>query len=528
MHAPTVARIRKAAWVGALALALSGCQTRSGGEPRKPSDVPSSSDRGGIGVAQQSIATMTVTLDARRSLAVTETAILSRFTLQEVLDRLVAQSGVPGLTSLQLFRQLWDTQNVGPGLGLGPHCDDQRSATGQPILNRFPYQCRPAEGSQAGVDPFNPAGNPNGYVAVGLFNRFDLAPTDGAHCGEYRIVFAKSLASQGRNLIIFEAVLPNPHPEFSLEGCRPVAEFWKNLTSDNSLASRADALKGFYFNGLPGFMPVVHLDNYGNGVGRATGQLRTNQFMQSNWLLREFQLLKSCGASGCALTFRPATDKTNPFGGLFRPGSTQPLAAEFQNDFFPSAVDGLAVNDVNRFNYSVPDRFNGGQSDAQGLENDYLFQFGGAASTFRNNVQARLSAIGSPLTPNAIVARAQALSCAGCHQLSNGDNLGGGIIWPSSLGFTHVGEFTEPGPEGSRFQLSPALTGTFLPHRKTILERFLSNSCGHDECAVGAALTAGCSSCADIVCQGDPFCCTNSWDSICVEEAVAWCGRTCP
>jgi len=44
-------------------------------------------------------------VDPRRSLAVTDQAILERFPLQRVLDQLVAQSGVPGLTSLALFHQ---------------------------------------------------------------------------------------------------------------------------------------------------------------------------------------------------------------------------------------------------------------------------------------------------------------------------------------------------------------------------------------------------------------------------------------
>jgi hypothetical protein len=45
---------------------------------------------------------------------------------------------------------------------------------------------------------------------VGLFNRFDLAPFDGSHCGEYRIVYAKHSGianSLARNMIIFEAAL---------------------------------------------------------------------------------------------------------------------------------------------------------------------------------------------------------------------------------------------------------------------------------------------------------------------------------
>jgi hypothetical protein len=110
------------------------------------------------------------------------------------MDQLVEQSGVKGLTSLDLFHQWWDTQNPHPGLGLGPHCTDQVDGSGNPILNGFPYACRPgpAEGGQITSNPFeDPDTNADAYIPIGLFNRFDLAPSAGTHCGEYRIVYAK-------------------------------------------------------------------------------------------------------------------------------------------------------------------------------------------------------------------------------------------------------------------------------------------------------------------------------------------------
>src|SRR4051812_47491586 len=70
----------------------------------------------------------TTVVDARRSLAVTEQTILSRFSLERVLTQLAAQSGVSGLTALTLFQQWWDTQNPGPGVYAGAHCDDSVDA----------------------------------------------------------------------------------------------------------------------------------------------------------------------------------------------------------------------------------------------------------------------------------------------------------------------------------------------------------------------------------------------------------------
>lgn len=44
-------------------------------------------------------------------------------------------------------------------------------------------------------------------------------------------------------------------------------------------------------------------------------------------------------------------------------------------------------------------------------------------------------------------------------------------------------------------------------------------SCAHSECSEGAALTAGCSTCAGSVCERDPYCCDEKWDLICAKEA---------
>jgi hypothetical protein len=60
-------------------------------------------------------------------------------------------------------------------------------------------------------------------------------------------------------------------------------------------------------------------------------------------------------------------------------------------------------------------------------------------------------------------------------------------------------------------------------------------TCSHSLTATGSPLTysAGvnnsnptpaCSPCAQRVCERDSYCCTTSWDSICVSEARSWCG----
>ncbi|HEX8823229.1 MAG TPA: hypothetical protein VF794_25085 [Archangium sp.] len=468
-------RLLQVVWVTCVSLGLTACGDAApkSTEAEPDGEVPLHSERGGVGVLEQELGAG-VSLNARRSLAVTETAILSQFTLQEVLDQLVRQNGTTGYTSAQLFRQLWETQNRSPrpetmDLDPTPRCSDNGFS-----LNGFEYLCREdSEGEQA----WNGLTTAVSYSAVGLFNRFDLAPSNGADCGEYRIVFAKTdFSVSGRSMLIFEAVLPNPRTDLGLEGCRPVTNFWRDLSTNTNVDSRATALKNFYFNGLSGFSPVIHYNNYGNN-SRGVGQVRTNQFVRPPWLMREFKVKRTCPSTGCKVQFVPATVKTNPYGELFNPNSTHPLAAEFRS-YFLTQVKTLAVNNLHTFNYVVPDKYNVGQNDSQtsSVVDNYNSQFrGGSASTFRSNIQAQLTSIGSSLTPEDIVQRAEMLSCGGCHQRSLALQVGSEFLHPSH-DFTHSTEFTETGPEGERFRVSSAVELNFLPRREQVLESFLNKT----------------------------------------------------
>lgn len=422
----------------------------------------------------------TYDLDPRRSLAVTDQQILSRFSLQRVLTQLITQSGVAGLTPTQLFQSWWDTQNPRPLGDTGPviHCDDAALST---ALNGYPYDCRPApsEGFQSACDPFA-VNSACAYIPIGLFNRFDQAPEDGAHCGEHRIVYAKAsgvTANNDRNLLIFEFNMANPHPLQGLHGCKPIVDIWADLTDENDLTDRADALEDFYFDGTANLPPVVAAARLGDNVD-GLGQVRTNQFVfaTSGWQLREFKLMKRC-AGGCNLLFEPVTDKVNPFGPLFDPASADPHAADFVQ-YFPSQVAALAAPTLSGIGMVVPNQFNTGRSMASAAfdETKYPLQLGPNPSTLRSAIQTQLTLLGSSLLVDEIVLRAQAMSCAGCHRLNNNVGVGGTLIWPASSGFVHVDERTTETVGGSiRFTISPALQNVFLPHRKEVIDDFLNN-----------------------------------------------------
>jgi hypothetical protein len=97
-------------------------------------------------------------------------------------------------------------------------------------------------------------------------------------------------------------------------------------------------------------------------------------------------------------------------------------------------------------------------------------------SPFRGELTARLAAASSTLTPDDLVARAQAMSCAGCHRFSSNAPIGDGLVWPPSLGFVHVSERdVDLEVEGgvTRYRISLALTDHFLPDRASLVASYL-------------------------------------------------------
>ena len=426
-------------------------------------------------------------IDERRSLFVTDKTILASFTFAEVMATIARGAPDGALTKEKLFASWWDTANKSPpNQQIAFRCDQAN-----PDLHGFPYECPRFEGSQSTLDPFGGAANDQ-YIPIALSNRFDLAgsPTEGGtDCGEYRIVFARRAGQTNifsRNLIIFEAVLPNPRPNArDLEGCRPVARFWADLTRNDDKADRAHKLHDFYFAGLPGFSPVVTARNYGSATPTALGQVRTNQFMQNpptgvrfNWILRQFHVV----TEGQSLRFKPVAVGNNPAGVLFDEHESQPLGPAFRTAF-AGVVKTLAINDINLFNMGGLDRkFDAAESDEMDpRENNYVAQ-SATSTNFLSSIAAGIPP--GPLTSTHIVRRAKALSCAGCHQLSNPApeaDLGGGIAWKPSLGFVHTSEDPnqmEACPDDAAgqkncFAISRALKEVFLPNRKNVLAAFL-------------------------------------------------------
>lgn len=404
-----------------------------------------------------------------RSLFVHDEATLQAadFSLRRTLSQLMLQLNGANPTQptsvSELFARMWDTQNPAPGVISGG-----QKCTGQ--LNGYSIVCRPVEGAQAS----NPSFFIDSYIPIGLVNRFDLRDkVNFSDCGEYRIIYGL-VGAGGRNFIIFESQLPNPAPGRP-EGCLPVAQFWQELSSENDPQQRALKLRDFYYGGIPSadVIPVVSFGNYTEG----TGQIRTNQFMEGIWLLKEFKIV--INQEGLS-TIDAVSVKSNPVDFLFDAQSVDGRSTDFQSDF----IDNLnsLLTDFNTFSLTVAnDVHNNGQSHASGfLFTENMFStpfFGGTDDRFRQAVNSKLVEAGSELTANQVIARATVMTCAGCHNpgsfgLTNQDAIGPGQSWPNTLGFTHINEFAFNGV----FPLSQALNDVFLPVRREDLREYLLNT----------------------------------------------------
>lgn len=412
-------------------------------------DVPS------IDTADQAVTCPVPTIIPARSLEVTDQTVLARFSLERVMTQ-IATSG----KATNTINQIWHDWMATFG-----NCNDPKIDP-----NGYGITCPRPESSLKNIDPFAMTG-PR-FVPTALANRFDLAPTSGADCGEYRIVYAM-LNGNGRGFLIFEGRLPNPTPSAGLAGCAPVADFWAQLSTDASVTSRANKLDTFYFTGLPGFTPVVDASHYGlvaaNSISSVRkGQIRTNMFVGGQqWNLREFQLTKPCAlTASCALAVEHVTVKVNPANELFT--GTSANAPAFQAAFL-SQIAPLSRGKAANITMTNANNFNEFESVSQN-STDVLYATFTQAS-FKNQIQTQIT------NPNLMVTnildRATTQTCAGCHQLSTTpphNQLGDGVVWPLSdlQGFVHVDESSN---------LSPALTDVFLPQRSNVLTSFLRGQC---------------------------------------------------
>jgi hypothetical protein len=415
-----------------------------------------------------------------RSMVITDPGVIDGITFERVVQTLIERGGA-NMTPLQLYRQWFDTQNPKPGMAVvdAPHCDDF-TTNGLPSFNGFYRRCPTPEGILATTDPFTA----HEYTTTGITNRFDQTPADGSNCGQYRILFARTNGTaQGSFLhIIFEGVLPNPTPSAGIAACRPVAQFWADLTKIDSVAERRAKVEQFFFDGIPGFAPMLRIEHFNNG-----GRIRTKQvstFHEGIPRFFQFVIEKRCANATCRLIMQPDVLENMPSTDLYDASLVRPLGPQFRDDFIAN-IATLARKDLNFF-HNIAAKYLEADSDPVAdkfsFSADEAFTLGvtgsAAGKEFESRIKAELQRIGSTLTPRQIMGRADMQNCTGCH--GGNVNLGEGIFFPaaSPIADSHVMQtlvnVTENGQIVQRFDISPALRDVFAPARVRVLQNFLA------------------------------------------------------
>jgi hypothetical protein len=392
------------------------------------------------------------------------------WSLREAMGSLAENAGLVGDADFT-YQSLIDTYaSADQGrLGEASHCGDE-TVDGAPTLNGYPIDCNRAEHQQ-----FD---NLDSWFPIAAMNRLDLAPLDGSHCGQQRLVFANNEpVGNGRMFVILEAQIPNPNPECGVEACRPIAEAWSLLDQfEFDPFTRGEILRQMFLTGDPtlleqGFGPFMSAANLTVG----SGQVRTNNFNGDIWTLREFKVVTGPDASRAMVLPFPTSE--SPFGALWDDTSALPQGEACRENFL-TALDGLLTDNPARMAFVVDDACKNAESRNDFFTEQYAFHLFNGTGEFADRINERVQDFG--LSAGDIANRAQfAGSCIGCHSEAVGLDLGNGVQAPFSFDFTHFSEFFfDVCADGSEdcTPVSESLSQVFLPHRlevtNTLLESF--------------------------------------------------------
>lgn len=480
----------------------------------------------GLGLAAPGIHVETkvpLTASQQQALVNTDPAVLANFPLARTVGQILRyKRGAAADTAAN--RELW----VSTMLANFTKTQFRNPVTN--ILETVPAQPNVAVMSPTAV--LDPNNQTDGFKPIELTLRFDLAPADGAHCGEYRITYAKNSGltdAFNRMTIIFEGAIPNPTPAEGIAGCLPVAQFMASLETKTP-AELAAPLEQLYYTGLPntagkpGFFPVVTFNNY----GRPYGQIRTNVFVLDQvWKMYEFtsalraDILDPIGQQAVGVNSRPLADSARiDLYGLPKTGENSALTTlrtQFQNDLISTYLPNVYKLDIDANTVSPPkvvtdiQLFSG---ISAGIAPQYL-SFVGNSNDPKSNINFTDPNTGETVTDPALRSRVitatralptawlpstndgrdplnrlTAASCVGCHQVAarfkiartDVDSFPG--IDPELL----TVRFPRPFGNGFVHTSETGILSEFkqiaLPHRYGILHSFITSQTGPNNLAV--------------------------------------------
>lgn len=406
-------------------------------------------------------------INPRRALFENSVDALSTVNLSDVFGAIASNEDHATDPEL-LYKQIFDSYASAENAELpdAVHCGDE-TTEGSPSLNGFPLTCDRAEHQQ--IDNFFQ------WFATGFVNRMDLAPQNGAHCGQQRMTFSNSNGFE-RVFMIVEAQIPNPAPELGIQGCAPLAQFWLDQNSIDDPIERGFRLRDAFLFGHPelldaGFGPFMSPTNITVG----SGQIRTNNFNQDPWTLREFKL----ALEGDDLKVLPFPTSEAPNGNLFNEFVPLPQGEACRENFL-DAMEGLVTNDPAQMSFVVSQECKDAES-----RNDFSQDYASNLSEgFIGQINDRFAETG--LDAFDLANRAWfAGSCIGCHNEATGLFLGNGVIAPNSHDFVHSADFTADCGDTECFPASDGMTRVFLPQRLRVMANLLGIDIPPNPCEDG-------------------------------------------
>lgn len=269
--------------------------------------------------------------------------------------------------------------------------------------------------------------------------------------------------------IAFETVLPNAAPGSGRAGCWRAAAFWWSLAHTPSTAERRARLEQFFFTGTPWFAPLFDASTFPH-----RGKVRTSEISKGRAKFRQYKVVRRCSVTAqcVARLVRVALDNS-PHPTFFDASRAADVGGEaFRRDFLDQ-VRTLALADPNLLSMSLDRSYSVADFEGDLPAFNYRLPFARslrtpAGQTFRQQIRTALGEVGSDLTPENIIDRAETQNCFGCHSKSG--SVGGGVVLaaPFETG-EHISDDTVTGDA----RLSPALNDVFLPYRVGVMRRFM-------------------------------------------------------
>ncbi|HYC93443.1 MAG TPA: hypothetical protein VEO54_29825 [Thermoanaerobaculia bacterium] len=373
-----------------------------------------------------------------RSFVITDAETLAPFTFERVMESLSAGRSAAWLETL-----------VAP----------QNSGRQPVVMPLSGFIVAPQDGH------WRPAGARWSHVRpIAIVNRFDLAPADYRHCGEYRLILTRRTDGLARLHIAVEGVLPNPHPDQGKAGCAAIAAFWWDLAGIGPASARGERLERFFFDG-----GVLERDHFARNAGR----IRTSEIGAGRPRFRQFELVRVCASTHICIRelTRVPLDNT-PDGALFDAGLAGDRGASFRREFLRQ-VASLSIRDANRYSMTIDRTFSASNVETFVPVFNYRLPFlrsqrTAAGREFRARIAEELRKTSTGLTPEDVIARAETQNCMGCHGKSG--PVGDGVVFPKAF---EQGEQIADESMAKSPRLSPALEEVFVPYRIEVLREYL-------------------------------------------------------